>query len=96
MKIHIYDTDSYHIVKCLFEDYYKLDVPNLYWYPASDTAIPGLLQRAKGVFLEHGVEIRKWSDTNAKGRMVLIRGYEYILFEYKDDAMMFKLKFIGQ
>lgn len=95
MKIHIYNSESLHIVKCMFEDYFKLEVPKLYWGDSEETAVAGLLVRNKGVFLENAVEIRKWSKVSAKGDMVLVEKYDYILFEYKEDAMMFKLKFCG-
>jgi hypothetical protein len=76
-------------IESLFQDYYVLDVPNLYWSDAFEIQ-PGLLNSNPGLFTRNAVEIRKWTETSAKGKIVLIERNDKIWFEYKDDAMMFK------
>lgn len=99
MKFQIYDTHVEAWVRGIYANYYKLDMPGMYGWVADfyQPALSSVPLREPGLLETRGPEILEWVETYAKGRVIFFpTKNNNMLFEFKEDALMFKLKFGGQ
>jgi hypothetical protein len=91
MKLQFCTNNMERWVKGLYADWYTVTMPGM----CNRTEDQPLFRR-NTLIDTHGVQIRKWIESNCKGNVFIFPLSENnMLFEYKDDALRFKLTWAG-
>lgn len=99
MKFQIYSPDVEAWVRGIYANYYEANMPEVYGQvpEVQQAALSAWNRREPGLLETRGPEILEWVEKYAKGRVIFFTLKKHnMLFEFKEDAVMFKLKFGGQ